>query len=190
MGREFAYCRVSTSEQTVENQILAISNSGYEIQKNRVITETISGSVPALERKEFRALIEHKLEAGDTLVVLKLDRLGRNNIDVQNTINMLIDKEIKPISLDLPIKDLGSAEGRLMLQMFSAFAEFERNRIRERTMEGQARARAEGKRVGRPEALETTRRVQASKSEGLSQSKVAIALNISLPTVKRHWNKK
>jgi len=190
MCRQFAYCRVSTSEQTVENQILAISAAGYEIQRNRVISEVISGSVAAMERNEFKMLIEHKIEAGDILVVLKLDRLGRNNIDVQNTINMLIERGIKPISLDLPIKDLGSAEGRLMLQMFSAFAEFERNRIRERSMEGQTRARAEGKRVGRPEAKETTKNVQIYKSRGLSQSKVARVLNISLPTVKRHWNKK
>lgn len=190
MGRQFAYCRVSTSEQTVENQILAISSAGYEIQKNRIITETVSGSVCAMERKAFKTLVDHQLEAGDTIVVLKLDRLGRNNIDVQNTISMLIDRRITPISLDLPIKNLASAEGRLMLQMFSAFAEFERNRIRERTMEGQARARAEGKRVGRPEARGTTQNVQACKNRGLSQSKVAKALNISLPTVKRHWNKK
>jgi DNA invertase Pin-like site-specific DNA recombinase len=142
-----------------------------------------------MERKAFRTLVEHKLESGDTLVVLKLDRLGRDNIDVQHTIGMLLAKGITPISLDLPIQDLASSEGRLMLQMFSAFAEFERNRIRERTLEGQARARAEGKRVGRPEATATTKRVQALKSQGISQSKVAAATNLSLPTVKRHWNK-
>ncbi|SON49022.1 recombinase family protein [Vibrio tapetis] len=189
-GRIFAYCRVSTSEQTTDNQVLAIRSAGYEIQQNRIISETVSGSVPAIERKAFKTLIDHKLETGDSLIVLKLDRLGRDNIDVQRTISMLIEKGVTPISLDLPIQDLGSSEGRLMLQMFSAFAEFERNRIRERTIEGQARARAEGKRVGRPEATATTRRVQALKSQGLSQSKVATATNLSLPTVKRHWNKR
>lgn len=189
-GRVFAYCRVSTSEQTTDNQILAIRNAGYEIQPNRVVTETISGSAPAMERQAFRTLVEHKLEPGDSLIVLKLDRLGRDNIDVQHTISMLLEKGITPISLDLPIQDLSSAEGRLMLQMFSAFAEFERNRIRERTMEGQARARAEGKRVGRPEATATTIKIQEYKAKGLSQSKVAAATSLSLPTVKRHWNKK
>lgn len=188
-GRIFAYCRVSTSEQTTDNQVLAIRSAGYEIQQNRVISETVSGSVPAIEREAFKTLVEHKLEAGDSLVVLKLDRLGRDNIDVQHTISMLIEKGVTPVSLDLPIKDLGSSEGRLMLQMFSAFAEFERNRIRERTMEGQARARAEGKRVGRPEATATTVKVQEYKAKGLSQSKVAAATRLSLPTVKRHWNK-
>ncbi|MFC3187980.1 recombinase family protein [Shewanella intestini] len=70
-------------------------------------------------------LINHQLERGDILVVLKLDRLGRDNIDVQNTINLLTEKGIKVVCLDLPVADLSSAEGKLMLQMFSAFAEFE-----------------------------------------------------------------
>ncbi|WP_198511692.1 recombinase family protein, partial [Bacillus subtilis] len=76
------------------------------------------------------------LESGDMLVVLKLDRLGRDNIDVQQTIEMLIHKGVRVVSLDLPIPDLSSSEGKLMLRMFSAFAEFEKDRIRERTQEG------------------------------------------------------
>ena len=76
-----------------------------------------------------------------------------------------------------------------MLQMFSAFAEFERNRIRERTKEGIERAKAQGKKLGRPAAHQTTRLVQNKKAEGLSQSKVASALNLGIATVKRHWNK-
>ncbi|MDN2668957.1 resolvase [Vibrio splendidus] len=188
-GRIFAYCRVSTVEQTTDNQILAIRNAGYDIQESRVISETVSGSVRAMERKEFKTLIEHKLEAGDTLVVLKLDRLGRDNIDVQQTIEQLTVKQIKVVSLDLPVSDLSSAEGKLMLQMFSAFAEFERNRIRERTQEGLNRAKAEGKKLGRPAAKGTTENVQRCKAEGLSQSATAKDLSIGIATVKRHWNK-
>ncbi|EGQ7654818.1 recombinase family protein [Vibrio parahaemolyticus] len=188
-GRIFAYCRVSTVEQTTDNQILAIRNAGYDVQESRVISETVSGSVRAMERKEFKTLVEHKLEAGDTLVVLKLDRLGRDNIDVQQTIEQLTDKKIKVVSLDLPVSDLSSAEGKLMLQMFSAFAEFERNRIRERTQEGLNRAKAEGKKLGRPAAKDTTANVQRCKAEGLSQSATAKELSIGIATVKRHWNK-
>lgn len=188
-GRIFAYCRVSTVEQTTDNQILAIRNSGYDVQESRVISETVSGSVRAVERKEFKTLIEHKLEAGDTLVVLKLDRLGRDNIDVQQTIEQLTAKKIKVVSLDLPVSDLSSAEGKLMLQMFSAFAEFERNRIRERTQEGLNRAKAEGKKLGRPAAKDTTANVQRCKAEGLSQSATAKELGLGIATVKRHWNK-
>ncbi|OUJ34096.1 resolvase [Vibrio parahaemolyticus] len=188
-GRIFAYCRVSTVEQTTENQILAIGNAGYEVEENRVISETVSGSVLAMERKEFKTLVDHKLESGDTLVVLKLDRLGRDNIDVQQTIDALTTKGIKVICLDLPVADLSSSEGKLMLQMFSAFAEFERNRIRERTQEGLNRAKAEGKKLGRPAAKGTTENVQRCKADGLSQSATAKELGIGIATVKRHWNK-
>lgn len=187
--RIFAYCRVSTTEQTTENQIIAIRQKGYDVIDNRVISETVSGSVEAMKRENFNMLINHQMENGDTLVVLKLDRLGRDNIDVQNTINLLLDRGIKVVCLDLPVSDLSSAEGRLMLQMFSAFAEFERNRIRERTREGLARAKREGKKLGRPLARHTTAVVQAKKNEGLSQSKTAEALGLGVATVKRHWNK-
>lgn len=185
--RTFAYCRVSTTEQTTENQIQEIRKRGYDIPDNRVVSETVSGGVQAMKRTEFKMLVEHKLEVGDTLVALKLDRLGRDNIDVQQTISMLIDKGIKVVSLDLPVTDLTSAEGKLMLQLFSAFSEFEKNRIRERTQEGLQRAKNEGKVLGRPVAVETTNAVQKAKQSGLSQSQIVQQLGISLSTVKRHW---
>ena len=187
--RTFAYCRVSTTEQTVNNQILAIRSRGYDIENSRVITDTVSGSKQAMQREGFANMVLHKLESGDQLVVLKLDRLGRDNIDVQQTVSLLQERGIKVICLDLPVSDLSSAEGKMMLQMFTAFAEFERNRIIERTQEGLARAKAEGKTLGRPVATVTTRKVQQAKAKGLSQSKVASALGISIATVKRHWSK-
>jgi DNA invertase Pin-like site-specific DNA recombinase len=189
-GRTFAYCRVSTTEQTTQNQILAIRNAGYDVIDSRVISETVSGSTKATDREQFSNLIEHKIEAGDTLVVLKLDRLGRNNIDVQQTVSLLDSKGIRVVCLDLPVADLSSSEGRLMLQMFSAFAEFERNRIRERTQEGLVRAKAEGKKLGRPKATKTNRRIQECKDSGMSQSKTASHLGLGIATVKRHWNTK
>lgn len=187
-GRTFAYCRVSTVEQTTENQVIEIAKRGYTVEPHRVVTETISGSTQASTRPEFKKLLE-RMESGDTLVVLKLDRLGRDNIDVQTTITNLTERGIKVVSLDLPVSDLTSPEGKLMLQLMGAFAEFERNRIRERTQEGLQRAKAEGKALGRPVAIDTTEAVQRAKGEGLSQSKVSDKLGISLATVKRHWNK-
>lgn len=145
------------------------------------MSETVSGSVEAMKREQFKMLINHQMETGDMLVVLKLDRLGRDNIDVQNTINV--------VCLDLPVADLSSAEGKLMLQMFATFAEFERNRIRERTKEGIERAKVQGKKLGRPEAHNTTIAVQAKKAGGLSQSKTAQELGLGIATIKRHWNK-
>jgi len=188
MSRTFAYCRVSTSEQTTENQIVAIRQAGYDVPDNRVVSETVSGGVQAMQRKAFADMVTHKLEDGDRLVVLKLDRLGRDNIDVQQTIAMLVDKGVDVVSLDLPVRNLASAEGKLMLQMFSAFAEFEKSRIIERTKEGLARAKTEGKKLGRPAATDTVKRVQEAKAKGLSQSKAALELGLSLPTVKRNWN--
>ncbi|HBR1633422.1 TPA: recombinase family protein [Klebsiella pneumoniae] len=188
MSRTFAYCRVSTSEQTTENQIMAIRQAGYDILDSRVISETVSGGVQAMQRKTFANMVTHKLEKGDRLVVLKLDRLGRDNIDVQQTIAMLVKKGIDIVSLDLPVRNLASAEGKLMLQMFSAFAEFEKSRIIERTKEGLTRAKTEGKKLGRPAAVDTVKRVQEAKAKGLSQSKAALELGLSLPTIKRNWN--
>ncbi|MDM3023636.1 recombinase family protein [Citrobacter sp. CK194] len=187
--RTFIYCRVSTCEQDTQNQVLAIERAGYKVPESRVISEDISGSVQAMQRPKFRAMVEHKLEAGDQLVVLKLDRLGRDNIDVQQTIDMLLERGVKVVSLDLPARDLTSSEGKLIRQMFGAFAEFERNRIRERTLDGLEKAKANGVKLGRKEATDTTQKVQELRSEGLSQSKVAKRLGVSVSTVKRHWNK-
>ncbi|MEX5412682.1 recombinase family protein [Enterobacter ludwigii] len=188
MGRTFAYCRVSTSEQTTDNQILAIRQAGFDVLDSRVVSEVVSGGVKAMKRKAFADMVNHKLESGDRLIVLKLDRLGRDNIDVQQTIAMLMEKNIDVVSRDLPTHNLASAEGKLMLQMFSAFAEFEKSRITERTKEGLERAKKEGKKLGRPVATETRKRVQAAKEKGLSQSKAAAELGLSLPTIKRNWN--
>jgi DNA invertase Pin-like site-specific DNA recombinase len=188
MSRTFAYCRVSTSEQATENQIMAIRQAGYDILDSRVVSEVVSGGVQAMKRKGFADMVTHKLEKGDQLVVLKLDRLGRDNIDVQQTIGMLVERGIDVVSLDLPVRNLASAEGKLMLQMFSAFAEFEKSRIIERTKEGLTRAKKEGKKLGRPAATDTVKRVQEAKAKGLSQAKVAVALGLGIATIKRHWN--
>ncbi|ENC6434941.1 MULTISPECIES: recombinase family protein [unclassified Aeromonas] len=185
--RTFAYCRVSTFDQDTEAQILAIRKAGYEVQDSRVISEVVSGGMQAMQRPEFKALVEHKLEAGDRLVVLKLDRLGRDSIDVQTTIKQLQEKQIEVVSLDLPVKNITGPEGMLMMQLMAAFAQFERERIKERTREGIERAKAKGKKMGRPAATETREAVAKAQREGLSQSKTAERLGVSTRTVKRYW---
>lgn len=188
MSRTFSYSRVSTNDQTTENQELAIQKAGYSIIEGRSIEETISGGVHAMQRPAFKSMVEHKLESGDTLVVLKLDRLGRDNIDVQQTIEMLTEKGIKVISLDLPVRDLTTSDGRLMLQIISSFAEFERGRLKERTMDGLARAKANGVKLGRPEATDITVKVLKLKADSYTQAQVAKELGKSVRTIKRHWN--
>lgn len=189
MSRIFAYCRVSTTEQTPENQIHAIAARGYTAEPGRVISETVSGSKPAMQRRQFADLVNHKLEPGDVLIVLKIDRLGRDSIDIQNTIELLTAKGIKLISLDLPEPDLSSPSGRLMMQMFSAFAEFERGKIIERTKDGLARARAQGKKLGRPAAAATAELVRKMQAEGMSQNEAAKETGLSVRTIQRHWAK-
>jgi len=187
-GRTFAYCRVSTADQTTENQTLAIKSAGYTLRANRVVSETISGSVPAMERPGFLSLL-NKMEEGDTLVVLKLDRLGRDSIDIQTTIQQLDDAGIRVVSLDLGNTDLTSGAGKLLMQVIAAVAEMERDRIRERTREGLARAKSEGVKLGRPVADDVTAQVLSYRSQGYSQSATATALGISVRTVKRHCAK-
>ena len=97
--RTYFYCRVSTSDQTTANQVQAFKSKGYEVNEDFVIAETVSGAVCAMERKGFRNMVENKLIKGDTLVVLKLDRLGRDNIDVQQTIDLLLEKGIKCVGM-------------------------------------------------------------------------------------------
>ncbi|PPE62233.1 DNA-invertase [Pectobacterium brasiliense] len=188
MSRTFAYCRVSTSEQETANQIQEIERRGYVIEAHRVIEESISGSMPALKRPKFAALVEHRLEPDDALIVLKIDRLGRDSVDVLSTVDLLQSRGVKVISLDLSTVDLTSAEGRLILSIMTAYAEFERNRIIERTMEGLRRAKAQGKELGRRKGSKHTDDIQQCKTNGMSQPKTAVYLRIGIATVKRHWN--
>ena len=88
MSRVFAYCRVSTFDQTTKNQIIEINAAGFIISPNRIIEENISGSVAAKQRPGFCKLVD-RLESGDILVVTKLDRLGRNAMDVNQPQNFL-----------------------------------------------------------------------------------------------------
>ncbi|MGS0677329.1 recombinase family protein [Shewanella sp. 125m-1] len=187
--RTFAYCRVSTVEQNAETQAHQLKERVADLLDTRIISESISGGVAAMARPAFKELVDHKLEAGDRLVVLKLDRLGRDAIDVLQTIKMLTEKGVSVQSLDLPVSDLSTPEGKLMLSLMTAFAEFEKSRIVERTQEGLARAKAEGKTLGRPVAKGTTQSVLKARADGLSQAKAAQVLGLSLATIKRHWNK-
>src|ERR1700727_2912370 len=88
MSRIFAYVRVSTDGQTTENQIQEIQNAGFAIQKQRVVSEVVSGSSAAETRRGFVQLL-NKLENDDVLVVTKLDRLGRNAMDIRATVEKL-----------------------------------------------------------------------------------------------------
>jgi len=143
----FGYGRVSTVEQTVENQRHEIEQAGYKIEY--WYADTVSGKAHAAQRKQFGILLS-KLRAKDTLVVAKLDRLGRDAPDVLATIKSLSAIQVEVVVLQLGKLDLTSPAGKLMLAMLAAVAEMERDLIVERTQAGLARAKAEGKTLGRP----------------------------------------
>lgn len=185
MSRIFAYCRVSAADQTVENQILEIAQRGYMIEPKRVITETVSGSVSALERKGFSRLVD-RLEEGDVLVVNKLDRLGRNAMDVRATVEMLDAHGVQVHCLALGV-DLTSAAGKMTMGVINAVAEFERDLLVERTQAGLRRARAQGKRLGRPSKLTDAQRaaVRTSRAQGVSLGALAKEYCVSRAAIQR-----
>lgn len=188
MSRTFLYCRVSTSSQFTENQVQEVKAAGFAVQPNRVVEETISGSIPAKEREGFQKLLS-KMESGDVLIVTKLDRLGRNAMDVRQTVEHLSVTGIRVHCLALGGVDLTSAAGKMTMQVLGAVAEFERDLLIERTQSGLQRAKSEGKKLGRPEATDTTAAVQRLKAKDMTQAEVAADLQIGIATVKRHWNK-
>lgn len=188
MSRTFLYCRVSTSTQFTENQVQEVKAAGFEVQASRVVEETISGSIAANERPGFRKLVE-RMESSDVLIVTKLDRLGRNAMDVRQTVEHLATTGIRVHCLALGGVDLTSAAGKMTMQVLGAVAEFERDLLIERTQSGLQRAKSEGKKLGRPEATDTTAAVQRLKAKDMTQAEVAADLKIGIATVKRHWNK-
>jgi putative DNA-invertase from lambdoid prophage Rac len=154
MSRVFAYCRVSTADQNAQNQSMEIKEAGFSIEKYRLVEENISGSVAAKQRPGFIKLID-RLEKGDILVVTKLDRLGRNAMDVRATVEQLASSGIRVHCLALGGVDLTSPAGKMTMQVIAAVAEFERDLLIERTQSGINRAKAAGKRLGRRPSLNT-----------------------------------
>src|SRR5664279_3429490 len=138
------YARVSTQDQHLHLQQDALKNAGC----SKIFTDTISGAT--IERKGLDEALEY-LRTGDTLVVWRLDRLGRSLKHLIETISHLQEKGIAFKSLTESI-DTGTSGGKLIFHIFGALAEFERNLIRERTQAGLAAARARGRTGGRPKS--------------------------------------
>jgi putative DNA-invertase from lambdoid prophage Rac len=186
MSRVFAYCRVSTTDQTTGNQVLEIANAGFALSARRTVEETVSGSVPAEQRPGFQRLLD-KLEPDDVLVVTKLDRLGRNAMDVRTTVEKLAQSGIRVHCLALGGVDLTSPAGKMTMGVIAAVAEFERDLLVERTQAGLALAKAAGKAMGRPQCLDKGQvaAVRQKLSEGHSVASLARDFKTSRQTVMR-----
>jgi DNA invertase Pin-like site-specific DNA recombinase len=180
----FGYGRVSTKEQTTENQRLEIEQAGYQVDY-WFADEGVSGKMAAGQRPQFAKMLQ-QIRNGETLVVTKLDRLGRDAIDVGATIRALAERQIKVVVLQLGNLDLTSAAGKLMLTMLSAVAEMERDLLIERTQAGLARAKAEGKTLGRPAKTSEEQQEQiraAVAAGGTSISELARRYQVSRATI-------
>jgi putative DNA-invertase from lambdoid prophage Rac len=163
-----------------------IKTAGFAIEKHRLVEESISGSVAAKQRPGFIKLID-RMESGDVLVVTKLDRLGRNAMDVRATVEQLEASGIRVHCLALGGVDLTSPAGKMTMQVIAAVAEFERDLLIERTQSGIVRARANGKRFGRPPSLNTEARLSVIEriNAGVSIAKISREFKTTRQTVMR-----
>ena len=185
--RLLGYTRISTNAQDPQLQLDALLHIG--VQKRDIFADVTSGSKTATSRPGMQKLLEHA-ETGDTVVVWRIDRLGRSLIDVLNTVNALRDAGIGVRSISDGI-DPATSTGRLMLNMLATLAEYERELIVERVNAGIAAARQSGTRFGRPlsdptlisQKLELVNQARAS---GKTAAQAATLVGWSRATLYRH----
>lgn len=175
------YARVSTADQNLAAQVDALEAAGCE----KIFTDKISGATTA--RDGLNAALDFA-RAGDSLVVWKLDRLGRSLKGLVDLAANLAERQVELRSLTDGIDTKGAA-GRFFFHLMAAFAEMERELIRERTQAGLAAAKRAGKTGGRPRAMDAgkidaARRLLAS---GMSHKDAAQTLGVRLPTFYRYF---
>lgn len=180
MAHAFGYARVSTTDQDAQLQHDALTAAGCY----RIFTDTASGALQS--RPELDKLFDH-LRSGDTLVVWRLDRLGRSIRHLIDQLSDLQDRGIGFRSLQENI-DTTTSGGRLVFHIFASLAEFERDLITERTNAGLAAARARGRTGGRPPLLTGDKLATARKLYGqqdLTVAQIGDILGVSRSTIYR-----
>ena len=185
--RLLGYTRISTTNQDPQLQIDSLLSIGVE--KRGIFSDVTSGRKNAADRPGMQNLLEHATE-GDTLVVWRIDRLGRSLLDVLNTVSGLQDRGIQVQSISDGI-DPATPTGRLMLNMLATLAEYERELIVERVRAGVAVAQEAGTQFGRPKSdpavvAEKLAIVAAARAEGKTAEKAASLVGWSRPTLYRH----
>jgi DNA invertase Pin-like site-specific DNA recombinase len=181
------YLRVSTNEQTVQNQRQAIVASGWQVDRE-FADDAVSGTTAATIRKGWLACLAYARD-GDTLVVYALDRLGRSTVDVLTQISLLSERGIRLVILKQGF-DTETPAGKLALTMFAAFAEFEHGIRKERQIEGIARARTEGKYQGRKPKLSAEQQTELRRRYAANENRSELArqFGIDRTTVHRYCN--
>lgn len=181
---KIGYARISTIDQNLELQIDALEKVGCE----KIFTDRASGSKD--DRKGLLDAIEF-CRKGDSLVVWKLDRLGRSLKHLIETINKLHEREVGFVSVQESI-DTTTSGGKLIFHVFGALAEFERELIRERTNAGLASARSRGRLGGRPRVM-TAKQLRLAKTmlkdSNTTIKEVCQTLQVSKTTLYRYLNK-
>jgi DNA invertase Pin-like site-specific DNA recombinase len=178
------YARVSTRDQHLNLQQDALRAAGCE----KIFVDEVSGTVafrPALDK------LKEQLRSGDTLVVWRLDRLGRSIRDLIDWITRLEQEGIGFQSLQESI-DTTTSNGKLVFHLFAALAEFERNLIGERTRAGLDAARARGRKGGRPEALDAKKRkllIELYEQKKTPINTLCEMMGISKPTLYAYLKK-
>lgn len=174
------YARVSTSGQELEAQIHALKQAGADVIYSDI------GSGAKFDRPEWMACLK-SLHRGDILCVVRIDRIGRSLKNLIEIMDELSSREIQLRSLSEPMFDTTTPTGKLAFAMAAAFAEYERALIANRTTEGVAAARANGKRLGRPPALtkEQEDLINKMHASGESISALSRAFNVSRKTIYR-----
>jgi DNA invertase Pin-like site-specific DNA recombinase len=185
MPHLLGYARVSTADQNPELQLDALKAAGCY----RLFVDTASG---ALDERPQLAKVLDQLRPADTLVVWKLDRLGRSLRHLIDTIAELQRREVGFRSLQEDI-DTTTPGGKLVFHIFGALAEFERDLIRQRTLAGLAAARARGHAGGRPPSMTPTKIALARQMYDARQhslAEIARALGVSRASIYRHLERK
>ena len=174
------YARVSTLDQSLTGQIEALKAAGA----SRVFQEKVSGV--RADRPQLARLMA-SLSQGDTLVITKLDRLGRSTRELLDLIDRIGKAGAAFRSLGDPLWDTSTPQGRLLATMLAGIAEFERELIRERTGAGRERAMARGVRFGRKPKLTPFQRQEALKrrAAGETLAEVARTYNVDISTISR-----
>lgn len=173
------YARVSTDDQDPAAQIDALRAAGCD----PIFVEHASGAT--MQRPEWQAC-NRGLGRGDTLTIVRIDRLGRSLADLMSTLDDLAARGVHFRSLEERI-DTSTALGRMFYQLAGAFAEYERTLIRERTCAGIDAARAAGRRIGRPPALTNEQRdfARRLRAQGEGVATIARVLEVSPSTIRR-----
>ncbi len=180
-GARVGYVRVSTVTQTLEQQHSALEVVGVA----KTFSDTMSGARD--DRPGLKALLEYVRE-GDTVVVWKLDRLGRNTLHILETVKALTDRGIILISTSDGI-DSSTATGRMVIGLLASMAEFERELVKERTALKRAASRANGTKFGRPKKVADTEHIATArrmKADGHTGKDIAKYLGVSRATLYRY----